>query len=306
MSGNQCIGQTSQGRLLKYYGVDRGDPVSETNYAILEQHAVKTIIVDFDVDSPDTWQNAVDLADSHGFDVVIWPSDWGGYDSNWPDCGWETPYLKYPGPEGDRIENVKPLLDAIGGHPRVIGIVNAHEPGWSCIMTADEMADIRTQLKDYVMDKFGRDIQVWNYIDNVTGPEAPTLSAEDIGRVMDVAVTWQHCIGGAEGSCSYAREVIANDRAAIDNAGLDGVVDLVFLFQTFEMAGYGYEMPTADQMLEESCNFLETQALDGFMFYTWGACWYTSDLWCPSPEHPNQHLWPVMNTIYDTCVLSGG
>jgi hypothetical protein len=69
------------------------------------------------------------------------------------------------------------------------------------------------------------------------------------------------------------------------------------------MAGTDYKMPTATEMLQESCSFLNTQALDGFMFYSWGSCGYTSDLWCPSPAHPNQGLWPVMNQIYDNCAV---
>ena len=33
-------------RPMKYYGVDRGSPYTDANYATLAQHAVKTIIVD--------------------------------------------------------------------------------------------------------------------------------------------------------------------------------------------------------------------------------------------------------------------
>jgi hypothetical protein len=107
---------------------------------------------------------------------------------------------------------------------------------------------------------------------------------------MDVAVTWQHCFGGAEGSCPGAQQKIMNDRAAINSAGLDGTVDLVYLFQTFAMSS-GYRMPTYQEMYDWSRTFLGTDALDGFMWYTWGACWYSSDLYCPAATHPNQNLW---------------
>jgi hypothetical protein len=35
---------------MKYYGVDRGSPFTDANYANLAQHAVKTIIVDTFID----------------------------------------------------------------------------------------------------------------------------------------------------------------------------------------------------------------------------------------------------------------
>jgi hypothetical protein len=290
-------GPRLQAAEIKYYGVDRGNPITDANYAILSRHAVRTIIVDTDINGgASLWQNILNLATKYNFNVVIWPSDWNSI--NWPNCGWETPYVKNN--PGDYIVKVKPLLESIGQSPRVIGIVNAHEPFWSCLMTIQEMADIRTQLKNYVKNRFGRDIQVWNYIDNIAENR---ISGADIGRIMDVAVTWQHCFGGAEGTCDRAKQKMIDDHNAINNAGLSGKVDLVYLFQTFAMSG-GYRMPTPTEMYDWGCNFLRTDVLDGFMYYTWGACWYSSDLWCPASTHPNQNLWPVMNRIYDEC--SGG
>jgi hypothetical protein len=286
-------------RLMKYYGVDRGNPITDANYATLASHAVKTVVVDTNINNPGEWPTIVSLATKYNFNVVIWPSDWNNHASNWPNCGWESPYLKNPGVGGDRIVNVKPLLDAIGTNPRVIGIVSAHEPMWSCISTIKEMTEIRTQLKDYVKNKFGRDIQVWNYVDNVTDLTniSDYTGGTDIGKIMDVAVTWQHCFGGAEGTCTAAKQKILNDRTAINNAGLEGKVDLLFLFQTFSMSG-GYTMPTLTDMQTWDCQFIATNALDGFMYYTWGADWYSSDL----DNHPE--LWPEMNRVYDSCINS--
>jgi hypothetical protein len=293
-----CICLLSGSRLqaagIKYYGVDRGNPITDANYSILAQHAVNTIIVETDINGGvSLWQNIVNLAAKYKFNVVIWPADWNA--TNWPNCNWETPYIKNR--PGDYIAKVKPLLDAIGGNPSVIGIVNAHEPFWSCLMTIQEMADIRTQLKNYVKNKFGRDIQVWNYVDNIAENH---ISGPDIARIMDVAVIWQHCFGGAEGTCDQAEKKIMDDRNAIKNAGLNGKVELVYLFQTFAMSG-GYRMPTATEMYDWGCRFLKTGVLDGFMYYSWGACWYSRDLWCPAPTHPARELWPIMNRVYDEC-----
>ena len=289
------------GRVLKYYGVDRGNPISDANYSLLSQHAVKTIVVDTDVHgSSSSWQNMMNLAAAYNFNVVVWPSDWT---KPVPNCGWESPYISDS--SGDFITRVKPLLDTIGGNPRFIGIVNAHEPMWSCITTVKDMETIKNQLKDYIATRFGRnDFKVWNYIDNVTDMRylSDYTGPADIARVMDVAVTWQHCFGGAEGTCPQAQQKIINDRTAINNAGFDGRVELLYLFQTFAMGG-GYRMPTETEMHDWSCNFLNTGALDGFLYYTWGACWYSSDLYCPATTHPYQNLWPIMNNVYNECVV---
>ncbi len=300
----------SGSRVLKYYGVDRGNPIDETNYSTLSQYSVKTIIVSTDINNSSSWATIASLASKYNFNVVIWPSDWANHDSNWSNCGWEIPYVQNN--PSDYIYRVKPMLDYFynpsnwpDGNIKIIGIVNAHEPEWSCYMTIKEMADIKTQLKSYVQAK-GYGIQIWNYVDNVTDlaasghiPDYTGLS--DIAKIMDVAVTWQHCFGGAEGTCDYAKQKIINDRSALNAAGLDGKVDLVYLFQTFAMSG-GYSMPTASEMYSKSCEFLNTGALDGLLWYTWGACWYASDLYCPTSTHPNQDRWPVMNNVYNSCV----
>jgi len=144
------------------------------------------------------------------------------------------------------------------------------------------------------------DFKVWAYIDNIT--DLANMSGyvpQNIQDVMDVAVTWQHCFGGAEGSCSGAKNKIIADRALINKAGLDGKVDLVYLFQTFGMgSGSGYSMPTLSDMQTWDCQFIATNALDGFMYYTWGA-WYTTDL----INHPE--LWPEMNRVSDSCINGG-
>lgn len=292
---------STNARQLKYYGVDRGNPINDSNYAILSSHSVKTVVVDMNINSSTDWNNAVTLASKYNFNIVIWPNQGGDY----PNCGWETPFSNPK--DGDYIWRVKPMLDAIGNNPRVVGIVTAHEPEWNnsaCLDSISDMTTVKSQIKNYISSKFGRtDFKIWNYIDNISDLKimANYSGLSDINKIMDVAVIWEHCFGNAEGTCQEAQQKIVNDRKMITDAGLEGKVELVFLFQTFAY-GSGYRMPTSSEMYNWSLNFLNTGALDGFMYYTWGACWYTSDLYCPTSTKPNQELWPLMNSIYSDYV----
>jgi len=153
----------------------------------------------------------------------------------------------------------------IGNHARLTGIVNAHEAFWaSCPVTIEEMASIRSQIKAYVQQKRGRDIDVWNYLDNIYD----RLPAADISRIMDVAYTWQHCVTDAEGTCENAYTQMLHDRARINEAGLDGAVDLVYAFQTFSYVDPYVRMPTAEEMYYWGGRFLQSDALDGFFWYS--------------------------------------
>ena len=270
-------------RQVKYYGVNTA-PTQD--FLTLSKYSTNTIIISLDVDqSPSKWQEYFSEADKYNFNIVVFPHQWN---NPRPNCGWGAPF------HGDDISPVKPMLDEIGGHQRLVGFVIAHEPFWtSCPMTIEEMTSIRSQIKDYVWAKHRRDLKIWSYVDNIYGK----VSGSDINRIMDVAITWQYCIADSEGSCSDAKTKILRDREEINNAGLDGKVELVFLFQTFAVHGTKYgRMPNADEMYNWSCNFLATNALDGYFWYTWGAHQYSEDL------DDNPHLWPVMNNIYNDCI----
>jgi hypothetical protein len=288
-------------RPMKYYGVDRGSPFTDSNYSTLAQHSVKTIIVDTFINNASNsssakWSNIKALAAKYNFNYVIWPNQGGDVSG----CGWETPFNSPQ--NGDYIWRVTEMLDSFATDPHFIGMISAHEPMWNtstCKTSISDMASIKTQLKNYMRTKGRTDFKVWNYIDNVSDlKNMPGFVSADIERVMDVAVTWQHCFGGAEGTCSNAKNKIVADRALINNAGLDGKVELVYLFQTFATSG-GYSMPTLADMQAWDCQFIATNALDGFMYYTWGA-WYSTDL----INHPE--LWPEMNRVYNSCINSEG
>jgi hypothetical protein len=198
-------------RPIKYYGVDRGSPFTDANYATLAQHAVKTIIVDTFINDANNsssakWSNIKALAAKYNFNYVIWPNQGGDV----PGCGWETPFNSPK--NGDYIWRVTTMLDSFAIDPHFIGMISAHEPMWNtstCKTSINDMASIKTQLKNYMQIKGRTDFKVWNYIDNVSDlRDMPGFINADIERVMDVAVTWQHCFGGAEGTCSGAKNKI--------------------------------------------------------------------------------------------------
>ncbi len=280
-----------EARSIVYYGVDRALQ-SELSFLGPTYH-VSTLVASIDVNRSSSWRPFFDEAAKYNINIVIWPSDWT---HPRPDCGWESPYFDN---NGDYITHVKNLLDAVGDYPNFIGIVNAHEPFWSCKMTMEEMAIIRTQLKDYIRNHTTnhREVKVWNYVDNIVNHVPSNATPEQINSIMDVAVTWQHCFGGAEGSCPNALNLVQQDRARINNAGLEGKVELVYLFQTFAY-GSNYVMPTSEEMENWGCQFANSGPLDGFIWYTWGAKWYTEDL----DDRPD--LWPSMNYVYENCVSS--
>ena len=287
-------------RPMKYYGVDRGSPFTDANFANLTSHAAKTIILDTFINDANNssnakWANIKAMAAKYNFNYVVWPNQGGDVSG----CGWETPFNSINA-SGSYIYRVTTMLDALSLDPHFIGIISAHEPMWNtstCKTTIADMAAIKSQLKAYLLTKNRTDVKVWNYIDNVSDLKNMSgFTNADIERVMDVAATWQHCFGGAEGSCPSAKNKILADRALIDSAGLSGKVELVYLFQTFAMSG-GYAMPTLADMQTWPYQFIATNALDGFMYYTWGA-WYSSDL----INYPD--YWPEMNKIYNYSVNS--
>ncbi len=278
-------------RATSYYLADR--VINHADFAKLAGWGINTAVVDFDVNgSASDWRAVFTSAAAASIDVVIWPSDW---DDPRPQCGWEAPY---PVSATGDITKVKRLLDVASEYPNFIGIVNAHESFWTCDMSFDEMAGLKTQLKAYALSK-GRAIKVWNYIDNLY--DKSMLPDDQIERIMDVAMTWQHCAGNVEGTCTTssstsALNMILNDRKRIADSGAQ--VELVFIMQTFTTGGYSTKF-TLNQLQDYSCQFLNTSALDGFGFYTWHAGWW-----------PDLHSWtdlqPAIPYIYNNCTNNPG
>lgn len=282
-------------RPTKYYMADR--VISNADFAKLAGWGVNTAMVDFDVNgSASTWRTVFTEAAQYNINIVVWPSDWNNPRA---DCNWEAPF---PVSTNGDITKVKPLLDVASQYSNFIGIINGHESFWTCTnMTFNEMAGLKTQLKEYAASK-GRNIKVWNYINGLYSESgSPAFPASQISRIMDVAITWKHCAGGAEGPCTgsgSALNMINSDRARLTAANLDGTVEYVFVMQTFTASG-GYPTKfSLSQLQDYSCQFLNTNALDGFGFYTWDAGWW-----------PDLHEWtdlqPAVPYIYNNCTNHG-
>jgi cell division septation protein DedD len=323
----QTLGTSS--RSLKYFGVDRATPINDANFKLISERGVNTVVALTDIRSSAQWKTLVTLSEKYNFNIVIFPDQGGDV----PGCGWETPFnspvVSEAYPNGYFIDRVKPMMDYFdnvnnwpGKNIRVIGMVTTHEPDntiGTCKTSIANLADIKSQLKAYVNRS---DFKVWGYTGGISNiKEIPDYAGTaDIERVADVVVGWNHCFAEnplhrPEGTCSQALAEITRDRGAITAAGLEGKVELVFLFQTFAQHHMnpdgtpdGYRMPTYDEMLKYSQDFLNTGALDGFVYYTWGACWYTSDLYCqpgsaPGATNQNKSLWPIINYIHDVYVV---
>jgi hypothetical protein len=266
---------------LKYYLVDR--VLNTSDFATLAGWGIDTAVVSFDVNgSAAFWQTVFMQAQKAAINIVVWPSDWT---HPRPDCGWEAPYPLSA--DGD-ISRVEPLLDVASQYPNFIGVVNAHESFWTCSMSFDEMAGLKSKLKAYALSK-GRDIQVWNYINSLY--DESRLPQAQIDRIMDVAVTWKHCAGNAEGSCDSALAMINSDQTRT----VGHSVELVYIIQTFTSTSPYTTRFTLNELEIYACEFLNTGGLSGFGFYTWEAGW-----WADLHEWPD--LQPAVEYIHGNCV----
>jgi hypothetical protein len=297
-SAHSSAAPAASTRPVRYYLADR--VINNSDFATLSSWGINTAVVDISINgSASTWQPVLDAAVSAGVNIVIWP-DQGGDVSG---CGWETPFNSPV--SGNYISRVTSLLDFWAGNPHVLGIVIAHESEWNqgtCHTLIADMAAVKTQIQDYVYNKFGRsDFQAWNYIDNISDiPNITDYSGPaDYAKIMDVAVTWQHCAGNAETACDTgnysALAKIQQDRALLDAAGNN--IELVFIQQTFTSSSPYTTKFTLSQLENYSCEFLNTFALDGFGYYTWNAGW-----WPDLKSWPD--LQPAIPYVYQTCINS--
>lgn len=297
---------------------------------------INTAVVDFHVsphpDSIATWDAMVNAATATNINIVIWPDGHQGSDVG--NCRWETPFDDADINNGtDYIVNVKPILDHLGNNPHVIGIVTAHESVWiqnstteqSCNENIAGMTIIKSQIHDYINNTVHRNssyppFKVWNYIDNIYNisnlSDYSSLNIKaQIQGIMDVAVIWQHCAGyptnkGDGSACVGTSQYTAlgginADRKLIRDQGLEGIVEEVFLPQTFNQGTSGdYGGIFGPSLLQSySCTWLDTNALDGYIYYTWDEGWYTGNLKKYSAADPTGYNTTFAN-IYSTCVTN--
>jgi hypothetical protein len=269
-----------------YYFVDR--VLNTADYAKLASWGVNIAVVNVYTNGTTTdWAKIYNAASAANINIVIWPNI--GSDNA---CGWESPF-NYRG--DDRLTNVKSLLD--WWKDRAQGIVIAHEPAWhNCYDKIADMQQVASQIRAYAPG-----LEIWNYIDNLTDIKSISDYATatqngplDYSTFMDVAVTWQHCAGNSEGTCSYAQNKITADA----NLAASQNIKLVYIIQTFTQSG-GYSVKFNLQELETwSCNYIRLGVLKGFGYYTWDAGWW-----------PDLHSWtdlhPAVSYTWQNCVNAG-
>lgn len=317
-------------RTLKYHIVDRVR--NNNDFALLASWGIDTAVVDFKVgpqpDPPSVWDSVVNAAAAAGVKIVIWPDGHRGSDVS--GCRWETPFDDGSiGGGADYLVNIRAILDRFGNNPNVIGIVTAHEAVWvsasaqdRCSETIADMTAIKTQIRDYIDNTVHRSpsyphFGVWNYIDNIYNMSnlvdySSSQRNAQIQGIMDVAVIWQHCAGyptysgdgsACEGPGQYtALGGINYDRNLIANNSLEGIVEEAFLIQTFNQGTTGSYAGkfTLSELQRYSCDFLNSNSLDGFGYYTWDEGWYTGNL----KGYPD--LQPGVSYINANCVNRSG
>lgn len=268
-----------------YYLVDRVR--NNADYAQLAGWGINTAVVNvYTNGTTSEWTSVYNAATSAGISIVLWPNI--GSDNN---CGWESPFNNPV--NGSYIESVKRMLDFWNG--KAIGIVTGHEMMWhNCNDKIEDLASVKQQINTYAPG-----IDIWVYVDNLSDLQGMSgYDPGDIDRIMDVAVTWQHCAGCAESCCtsgSYsALNKIKQDRQILTAAGSQA--ELVFIQQTFTAGGsYGTKF-TLSELQDYSCQFWNTNALDGFGYYTWDEGWYSGNLkkWT--------ELWPAVSYVWQNCM----
>ncbi|PWH12779.1 MAG: hypothetical protein DDG60_11695 [Anaerolineae bacterium] len=265
----------------QYYLVDQVRNLADLPR--LRAMGINTVIQQMSVDArPASWRSFMQAAKDAGINVVIYPAKAQLREN----CS-----MPYPAgyPDGN-IDLLKPMMNVLAEYKNWIGMINAHEPYWSCKMTEQEMAGLKRQIKEYTTQLGRSDIKVWNYIDNIDGHES--LEDKEIDQIADVFITWQHCAGGAEGSCEKALNYLRQDRARLNKA--QAKAELVWIVQTFTITGSKYARKfTLQELQTVSCQAINV-GLEGFGFYTWDA-WYSENL----VDWPDLH--PAIPYISQNC-----
>jgi hypothetical protein len=277
--------QAALTRPMKYYLVDRVR--TNSDYATLSGWGINSAVVAIPTNgSTSSWQSVYNAAHAANVGIIIWPVDPQG-DNN---CGWESPFNSPQ--NGNYITKVTTMLDWWANKPGVLGIVTFHEPMWStsagCKDSVADLSAIYDQIHAYTQNP---EFKIFGYINTLdtstikngdgggTGVGGYTGPA-DLAKIQDVAILWLHCAGNVEGPCEggsgSALSRITSGRSTLSS--VNSPVQLVFIIQTFTMgSSYGTKF-TLSQLETYSADFINTNALDGFGYYTWDEGWYSGNL----------------------------
>ncbi len=275
-----CSGQTK----LKYYGVDDIDP---DEFAYLKDSLGGNFaIVELPTDTVD-WKNALAEAEKYELKIIIWPA---GSGHQWTPWAWN-------GSSWDISDGMNVLKYAekytTSGGKTLLAIVMSHEPFYNNgdPFTAGEMKMLYAALKNEAPH-----VQLFVYMNDMAYyDKRPNTKIED--GIMDIAGTWLHCFGEAEGTCEGTLQSIDNDYALIQEKGLN--MQLFFAIQTFGIEGTDYKMPSAAEMLDFGTKVLEKNKLDGVFWYPWDrvATSYTSYLSKDRYDSIGEDRWNVVRQL---------
>jgi len=275
-----CAGQ----EMMKYYGVDDIQP-AEFSF-LKDSLGGNFAMIELSTDSL-AWKEALELAEKNDIKLVIWPlgdghqwTSWAWNDTSW-DISQGLDVMKY-------AEQY-----IISGGENLVAVVMSHEPFYNNgdPFTASEMKLLYSALKNVAPH-----VNLFVYMNDMAYYDnRPGTEIED--GLMDIAGIWLHCFGGAEGSWNDALEEIDDDRALVQEKGLN--MQLFFALQSFGIAGTRYKMPSAADMLDFATPVFQKNKLDGIFWYPWDrvASSYTSYLSHDRYDNEGNDRWAVVRQL---------
>jgi len=259
LTGTLCPGQSK----LKYYGVDDIDP---DEFAFLKDSLGGNFgMVELSTDTL-KWRKALAEAEKYDLKIIIWPL---GNGHQWTPWAWDGSSWNISA--GLNVIRWAEKYIVAGGQS-LLAVVMSHEPFYNNgdPFTASEMKTLYSALKNEAPH-----VQLFVYMNDMAYYDKRQGTQIEDG-IMDIAGTWLHCFGGAEGTIEESLQAIDDDYALIQEKGLQ--MQLFFAVQTFGINGTEYRMPTSAEMQDFAVRAIGKNKLDGIFWYPWNqvASDYTS------------------------------
>ncbi len=281
LAGNVCTGQDR----LKYYGVD---DIGTSQFGFLRDSlGGNYALVELSTDSG-SWKSTLAAAEKNHLKLIIWPL---GSGHQWTCWAWDG--ASWDISKGLNILRFSENYINSGGQA-LLAIVMSHEPFYNNGSDPFTSAELKMLYSD--IKTVAPHVKLFVYMNDMAYYDKRVGTKIEDG-IMDIAGTYRHTFGGAEGSWEDSFKQIDDDRALIDSKGLN--MQLFFSLQTFGISGTKYQMPTAAEMLEFGTTILEKDKLDGISFYPWDrvASDYTSWLSKDRYDLQDQDRWGIMKQL---------
>jgi len=267
---------------LEYYGVDAAAP---EDWERLASQGVNSVF--FGMSGYGVGASFYQRAREAGVKLFVWPLGSGEE---------YTPWHWNGGNSWDISEGEPLLRELVHNQDVVIAVMSLHEPYWrggQGAIPSESQKALADEIRAYTRSQ-GHELEILSLVNSVHyWQDDPVIPGQ-----CDWAGIWLHC-WDAEGTEEQARERIRRDREYVDAHGLD--MKLVFLVQAFGIRGTAYRMPTYSELKGLSCDILGQDALEGFLYYSWGQAGGHYTDWLKN--HPEMHS--VIRDVYDNCVEIG-